>query len=181
MPDQLLAPLLAIAVGLLALGLLNAALFTAHHPGLVIVRRMVALLRETGRVLLGKLGLIERTGAPAGFSAQQLDVEVETTTEDEMLVRMIVGIQYYVLPEGVYALPHGPDEAHRPITSSVFEVLKAQIPQMSLDDLFAKKDEIASILKSELALVMEGFGLGLLDALVVHIDHRDSKAKDIDE
>ena len=33
---------------------------------------------------------------------QQLDVEIETKTEDNVFVQMVVAVQYYVLPEKVY-------------------------------------------------------------------------------
>ena len=39
-----------------------------------------------------------------------------------------------------------------------------------MDDVFEKKDEIADIVKSELAQVMEGFGSGILKALVTDIE-----------
>ena len=44
------------------------------------------------------------------------------------------------------------------------------MPKIKLDDVFARKDDIADIVKSELAEVMEDFGYGILKALVTDID-----------
>jgi regulator of protease activity HflC (stomatin/prohibitin superfamily) len=51
------------------------------------------------------------------------------------------------------------------------------VPKIKLDDVFEKKDDIANIVKSELAQVMEGFGYGILKALVTDIDP-DAKVKE---
>jgi regulator of protease activity HflC (stomatin/prohibitin superfamily) len=51
------------------------------------------------------------------------------------------------------------------------------VPKIKLDDVFEKKDEIADIVKTELAQVMEGFGYGILKALVTDIDP-DPKVKE---
>ena len=56
-------------------------------------------------------------------------------------------------------------------------MVRARVPKIKLYDVFEKKDEIADIVKSELAQVMEGFGYGILKALVTDIDP-DPKVKE---
>jgi regulator of protease activity HflC (stomatin/prohibitin superfamily) len=89
---------------------------------------------------------------------------------------MVVSVQYYVLPEKVYDAFYKLDNAQRQITSYVFDVVRAQVPKIKLDDVFEKKDDIADIVKAELEQVMEGFGYGILKALVTDIDP-DAKVK----
>ena len=101
---------------------------------------------------------------------QQLDVRIETKTEDNVFVQMVVAVQYFVLPEKVYDAFYKLDDATRQITSFVFDVVRARVPKIKLDDVFEKKDEIADIVKTELAQVMEGFGYGILKALVTDIE-----------
>jgi regulator of protease activity HflC (stomatin/prohibitin superfamily) len=90
---------------------------------------------------------------------------------------MVVAVQYFVLPEKVYDAFYKLDNATRQITSFVFDVVRAQVPKIKLDDVFEKKDDIANIVKSELSQVMEGFGYGILKALVTDIDP-DAKVKE---
>ena len=42
------------------------------------------------------------------------------------------------------------DYPHDQITSYVFDVVRAEVPKMKLDDVFVKKDDIAIAVKSEL-------------------------------
>jgi regulator of protease activity HflC (stomatin/prohibitin superfamily) len=56
------------------------------------------------------------------------------------------------------------------ITAFVFDVVRARVPRIKLDDLFEKKDEIADAVKNELSHVMYDFGYGIVKALVTDID-----------
>jgi regulator of protease activity HflC (stomatin/prohibitin superfamily) len=52
----------------------------------------------------------------------------------------------------------------------VFDVVRAQVPKINLDDVFAKKDDIAEAVKVELSHVMESFGYGIVKTLVTDIE-----------
>jgi len=56
-------------------------------------------------------------------------------------------------------------------------VVRARVPKIKLYDVFEKKDEIADLVKSGLAQVLEGFGYWILKALVTDIDP-DSRVKE---
>ena len=66
--------------------------------------------------------------------------------------------------------------ANMQITAFVFDVVRARVPRIKLDDLFEKKDEIADAVKNELSHVMYDFGYGIVKALVTDIDP-DAKVK----
>jgi regulator of protease activity HflC (stomatin/prohibitin superfamily) len=155
---------------------LIAAIFTVEQRTIVIVQRFGKFLREAGPGLHLKIPFIDHVVGRVNLRVQQLDVEIETKTEDNVFVRMVVAVQYYALPEKVYDAFYKLENANRQITSFVFDVVRAQVPKIKLDDVFEKKDDIADIVKSELALVMEGFGYGILKALVTDIDP-DAKVK----
>jgi len=122
---------------------------------------------------------IDRMVGRVNLRVQQLDVKSETKKEDNVFVQMIVAMQFYVLPELVYDTFYKLDDGRRQITSSVFGVVRARVSKVKLDDVFEKKDEIADIVKTELAQVMGGFGFGygILKALVTNIDP-DPKVKE---
>jgi len=82
-----------------------------------------------------------------------------------------------VLPDKVYDAFYKLDDARRQITSYVFDVVRAQVPKIKLDDVFEKKDDIAEAVKVELSHVMEGFGYGILKALVTDIEP-DARVKE---
>ena len=101
---------------------------------------------------------------------QQLDVKVETKTEDNVFVHVIVAVQYHVLEDKVYEAFYRLANANMQITAFVFDVVRARVPRIKLDDLFEKKDEIADAVKNELSHVMYDFGYGIVKALVTDID-----------
>ena len=144
--------------------------FTVQLRTVAIVQRLGKFTREAGPGLNVKVPFLDRVAGRINLRVQQLDVKIETKTEDNVFVQMVVSVQYYVLPEKVYDAFYKLDDARRQITSYVFDVVRAQVPKIKLDDVFEKKDDIAIIVKAELEQVMEGFGYGILKALVTDID-----------
>ena len=155
----------------------STAFFTVQQRSTAIVQRLGKFVREAGPGFRFKIPFIDRVVGRVNLRVQQLDVEIETKTKDNVFVRMVVAVQYYVLPDKVYDAFYQLDDASRQITSFVFDVVRAQVPTIKLDDVFEKKDDIANIVKSELAQVMEGFGYGILKALVTDIDP-DARVKE---
>lgn len=165
------------ALGLAVFATLVATFFTVEQRTVAIVQRLGKFVREAGPGLHIKVPFIDRVIGRVNLRVQQLDVKIETKTEDNVFVQMVVAVQYFVLPEKVYDAFYKLDDARRQITSFVFDVVRARVPKIKLDDVFEKKDEIADIVKSELAQVMEGFGYGILKALVTDIDP-DARVKE---
>ena len=155
---------------LAAIIVLRNTLFTVEQRTAVIIQRFGRFLKEAEPGIRVKIPFIDRVVGRVNLRVQQLDVEIETKTEDNVFVRLVVAVQYFVLPDKVYDAFYKLENANRQITSFVFDVVRAQVPKIKLDDVFEKKDDIANIVKSELAQVMEGFGYGILKALVTDID-----------
>jgi regulator of protease activity HflC (stomatin/prohibitin superfamily) len=168
---------IALAIAAVAIATLSSTLFTVEQRTSAIVQRLGRFVRETGPGLHAKVPFIDRVVGRMNLRVQQLDVRIETKTEDNVFVHMVVAVQYYVLPDKAYDAFYKLDDATRQITSFVFDVVRARVPRIKLDDLFEKKDEIADSVKSELAQIMEGFGYGILKALVTDIDP-DARVKE---
>jgi regulator of protease activity HflC (stomatin/prohibitin superfamily) len=52
----------------------------------------------------------------------------------------------------------------------VFDVVRAEVPKMKLDDVFVKKDDIALAVKAELNDAMINYGFDIIRTLVTDID-----------
>ncbi len=170
----------AVPLGIAAIAVIVALMltfFTVEQRTVAIVQRLGKFVREAGPGLNLKIPFIDRVAGRVNLRVQQLDVKIETKTEDNVFVHMVVAVQFYVLPEKVYDAFYKLDDARRQITSYVFDVVRAQVPKIKLDDVFEKKDDIADIVKAQLSQVMEGFGYGILKALVTDIDP-DAKVKE---
>jgi regulator of protease activity HflC (stomatin/prohibitin superfamily) len=169
----------AVALGIAAIAaiaVLMSTLFTVEQRTAAIVQRFGRFVREAGPGLNAKVPFIDKVVGRINLRVQQLDVKIETKTEDNVFVHVVVAVQYFVLPDKVYDAFYRLDDVGRQVTSFVFDVVRARVPKIKLDDVFEKKDEIADVVKGELAQVMDGFGYGILKALVTDIDP-DPKVK----
>ena len=94
-----------------------------------------------------------------------------------MFVNVLVSVQYAVLPEKVYEAFYKLNNPLVQINSYVFDVVRARVPRITLDELFEKKDEIAIAVKDELNETMVDFGFNIINSLVTDIEP-DGKVKD---
>ena len=101
---------------------------------------------------------------------QQLDVVVETKTKDDVFVKLKVSVQFKVIKEKVYDAFYKLDNPGDQITSFIFDVVRAEVPKLILDDVFLKKDDIAIAVKSELQDAMTEYGFQIIKTLVTDID-----------
>ena len=146
--------------------------------GLFIVKQQTAAIIERfGRFLVIrqpglhiKIPFIDRIAGRLSLKILQLDVIVETKTKDDVFVKLKVSVQYKVLPEKVYDAFYKLDFPQDQITSYVFDVVRAEVPKMKLDDVFEKKDDIANAVKGELNDAMINYGYDIIKALVTDID-----------
>lgn len=125
-------------------------------------------IRNSGLQL--KIPLIDRVAGRMSLKIQQLDVIVETKTLDDVFVKLKVSVQYVVIRSKVYEAFYMLEYPHEQITSYVFDVVRAEVPKMKLDDVFVKKDDIAIAVKSELQEAMLEYGYDIIKTLVTDID-----------
>ena len=146
--------------------------------GLFIVKQQTAAIIERfGRFLVIrkpglhiKIPLIDKVAGRLSLKILQLDVIVETKTKDDVFVKLKVSVQYKVLADKVYDAFYKLDYPQDQITSYVFDVVRAEVPKMKLDDVFEKKDDVANAVKGELNDAMINYGYDIIKALVTDID-----------
>jgi regulator of protease activity HflC (stomatin/prohibitin superfamily) len=150
--------------------ILISAFFIVKQQTAVIIERFGKFhsIRQSG--LHMKIPLVDRISGRLSLKIQQLDVIIETKTLDDVFVRLKVSVQYKVIRDKVYDAFYKLDYPHDQITSYVFDVVRAEVPKMKLDDVFVKKDDIALVVKSELNEVMTNYGYDIIKTLVTDID-----------
>ncbi|MFK7813808.1 MAG: SPFH domain-containing protein [Maribacter sp.] len=150
--------------------ILISAFFIVKQQTAVIIERFGKFhsIRQSG--LHMKIPLVDRIAGRLSLKIQQLDVIIETKTLDDVFVRLKVSVQYKVIKDKVYDAFYKLDYPHDQITSYVFDVVRAEVPKMKLDDVFVKKDNIALVVKSELNEVMINYGYDIIKTLVTDID-----------
>jgi regulator of protease activity HflC (stomatin/prohibitin superfamily) len=161
---------LFIPIAFVALIILFKFFFIVKQQTAVAVERFGKFhsIRSSG--LQMKIPIVDRIAGRLSLKIQQLDVIVETKTLDVVFVKLKVSVQYVVIKEKVYEAFYQLEYPHDQITSYVFDVVRAEVPKMKLDDVFVKKDDIAIAVKSELQDAMLDYGFDIIKTLVTDID-----------
>ncbi|MCH4829458.1 MULTISPECIES: SPFH domain-containing protein [Flavobacterium] len=150
--------------------LLISSFFTVKQQTAVVVERFGKFnsIRQSGLQI--KIPIIDRIAGRVNLRIQQLDVVIETKTKDNVFVKMKVSVQFKVIQEKVYDAFYKLEYPHDQITSYVFDVVRAEVPKLILDDVFVRKDDIAVAVKRELNEAMTTYGYDIINTLVTDID-----------
>ena len=162
--------ILSYVIIFIAVLLILSGLFIVKQQTSAIIERFGRFLGVRQSGLHIKIPLIDRVAGRMSLKILQLDVIVETKTKDDVFVKLKVSVQYKVLAEKVYDAFYKLDYPQDQITSYVFDVVRAEVPKMKLDDVFEKKDDIANAVKRELNDAMINYGYDIIKALVTDID-----------
>ena len=160
-------------------------LIITFFQGLFVVGQQTVAIIET----FGKFGFIahpglnfkipffQRVAGRLSLRVQQLDVKAETKTLDNVFVHVLVSVQYMVREEKIYEAFYKLQDPINQINAYVFDVVRARVPSIKLDDLFLKKDDIANAVQEELRETMGNFGFDIVNVLVTDIEP-DPKVKE---
>ena len=152
------------------IGLLFFTFFIVKQQSAAVVERFGKFVSVRQSGLQIKIPIIDSVAGRLSLRIQQLDVVVETKTKDDVFVKLKVSVQFKVIKEKVYDAFYKLDSPGDQITSFIFDVVRAEVPKLILDDVFLKKDDIAIAVKSELQDAMTEYGFQIIKTLVTDID-----------
>ena len=147
-----------------------SAFFTVKQQTSVVIERFGKFTSIRNSGLQMKVPVIDRIAGRVNLRIQQLDVIIETQTKDNVFVKMKVSVQFKVIQEKVYEAFYKLEYPHDQITAYVFDVVRAEVPKLILDDVFVRKDDIAIAVKRELNEAMTTYGYDIINTLVTDID-----------
>ena len=162
--------MLALIILPIFIGLIFLTFFIVKQQSAAVVERFgkFIIVRQSGLQI--KIPIIDVVAGRLSLRIQQLDVVVETKTKDDVFVKLKVSVQFKVIKDKVYDAFYKLDNPADQITSFIFDVVRAEVPKLILDDVFLKKDDIAIAVKSELQEAMTEYGFQIIKTLVTDID-----------
>ena len=135
-----------------------------------VIQRLGKFNRIADSGLSFKIPFIDSVAGNVNLRVLQLDVHVETKTMDNVFVNMQASVQYKVIvsktKESFYSL----DDSARQISSFIFDVIRAEVPKLELDDVFSRKDDIANAVNESLSTSMDDYGFEIIKTLITDID-----------
>lgn len=159
-----------IILAVIALFLVLGGVFTVKQQTAYVIERFKKFhsIRYAG--LQFKIPFVDTISGKISLRIQQLDVLVETKTKDDVFVRIKVSVQFQVIRDQVFDAFYQLDNPRNQITSYVFDVVRAEVPKLKLDDVFEKKDDIAIAVRDDLSGHMQNYGYNIIKTLVTDID-----------
>ncbi len=161
---------------LFAVGTILSGFFQVRTAEAVVIQRMGKFLRVANAGINFKLPWLDQIAGRIDLRVQQLALDVETKTKDNVFVKIPVSVQYHVIPEKVYEAFYKLANPKQQISSYVFNVILGHVPKMILDDAFLQQSDIAIAIKEGLDDVMKTYGYAIDQALVTDIEP-DEKVK----
>ncbi len=159
--------LIFIVIAIIALIL---SIVIVPQQTMVVIERLGKYNRILGPGLNFKIPIIERVAGRESIRIRQLDVPVETKTQDNVFVNLGVSIQFLAISEKIFDAFYKLTDVNQQITSYVYDVVRAEVPKKKLDEVFESKDEIAQTIKADLSGSMNDFGYSIVNSLITDID-----------
>lgn len=105
---------------------------------------------------------------------EQLIVNTETKTQDNVTVQVRSAVQYYVNKDMVYEAYFLLNDKHQQMMAYVDDVVRSELPILTLDQAYEEKTEMASNVHRVLSDAMQKYGVIIKQVLIVDLqpDHK---------
>lgn len=168
MNEELLIP--SAVGGVILLLLIIKSVIIVPEKKIYVIQRLGKFKRMASPGLGFIIPFIDQKAGVINMRVQQLDVDVETKTRDDVFVHLRVSVQFQVMSDKIFDAHYSLDNHRHQIASYVFDDVRAEVPKMELDDVFAKKEDIAQAVRQNLADSMDDYGYSIVKALITDID-----------
>ena len=161
---------IVIAVLVLALIIFLLGIFVVPQQQADVIERFGKYHRVALAGIHAKIPLVDRIAAKTNLRVNQLNVKLETKTKDNVFVTVEVSAQFRVEAANVATAYYELVDPAGQLRSYMEDALRSAIPALSLDDAFARKDDIASDVQQTVGQEMQRFGFSVIKTLVTAID-----------
>lgn len=174
--------LLIIGGGIVVIFLLIvffSGLFTVEQQTHAVVERFGKFQKVCGPGLNFKVPLIDSVSGRITHRVRELEVNIETKTQDDVFVNLIIAVQFFVREETdtILAAHYKLMNPREQMRSYIFDTVRALVPEMPVDNVFSEKEKIAVAVKERLERTMQDFGYTIVQSLVNDIQP-DAKVKE---
>lgn len=175
---ELLAVLLLVLVVFVVVGLVSGNLFyVVKQQHAVIIERLGKFYKIVGAGLHAKIPFVDRRAATVSLRTMKNGFNIDCKTEDNVTIGLEVSAQYHVSYErgaqpqqsGVYRSYYMLQQPVAQMRDFITDALRSSIPVYTLDEVFAKKDDIAKDVNATVSEQMAAYGFTLVSTLITKI------------
>ncbi len=117
-----------------------------------------------------KVPFIDRIVHRTNMRVMQLNLNIETKTLDNVFAEVVASAQYRVDPKNVATAYYELTDPTIQLRSYMEDALRSAIPALTIDDAFARKNDVASDVQRTVSGEMERFGFFVVKTLITSID-----------
>ncbi len=117
-----------------------------------------------------KIPIVDQIAAKVPLRIQQLDQTITTKTKDNVFVSLQTSVQYRVDTNNVQAAYYELQDPEAQISSYIEDNIRNAVPNLTLDEAFVQKDQLAMDVERTLKESMSSFGYIIIKTLVTDID-----------
>jgi len=170
----LVVPILVIFI-LVIVGLNSFFVVKQQHA--VIIERLGKFSRIVPAGFHVKIPIIDRRAATVSLRTMKNGFDIDVKTEDNVTIGLEVSAQYHVSYEmgagpedsGVYKSYYMLQQPVAQMRDFITDALRSSIPVYTLDEVFAKKDDIAKDVNATVSEQMAAYGFTLVSTLITKI------------
>lgn len=154
------------------------AIYIVPQQKVAIIERLGKFNRTAPAGLHFRIPIIERIAARVDLRTRQEEFAIDAKTKDNVTVTMSIAAQYRVSitpgmsPEqsGVWRSYYMLANPVAQMRSYLIDALRSSVPQYTLDEVFDKKDAIASDVNVTVSGLMVAYGFDVVSTLITSID-----------
>ena len=151
--------------------------FVVKQQHSVIIERLGKFSGIVGAGFHAKIPFIDRKAATVSLRTMKNGFDIDVKTQDNVTIGLEVSAQYHVSYEkgstpaesGVYKSYYMLQQPVAQMRDFITDALRSSIPVYTLDEVFAKKDDIAKDVNATVSEQMDAYGFTLVSTLITKI------------
>ena len=175
--EFLAGAIVPLVVILLVVAIATGSFFVVKQQHAVIIERLGKFNRIVGAGFHFKIPFLERKAATVSLRTMKNGFNVDVKTEDNVTIDLEISAQYRVdgrngatpADSGVYKSFYMLQNPVEQMRDFLTDALRSAIPVYTLDEVFAKKDDIARDVNETVAEQMAAYGFTLVSTLITRI------------
>ncbi len=157
--------------------LLPSACYVVEQQHAVIIERLGKFNRIVNAGFHVKVPVIDRKAATVSLRTMKNGFGIDVKTQDNVTIGLEVSAQYHVsydmgaspADSGIYKSYYMLQEPVDQMRDFITDALRSSIPVYTLDEVFAKKDDIAKDVNATVSEQMAAYGFTLVSTLITKI------------
>lgn len=167
----------SIIILVLVVAIVGGAFFVVKQQSAVIIERLGKFQSIRGAGFHVKLPFIDNKAATVSLRTRKNGFDIDVKTKDNVTIGIEVSAQYHVSydmgsrPEesGIYKSYYMLQQPVAQMRDFITDALRSSIPAYTLDEVFAKKDDIAKDVNVTVSEQMADYGFTLVSTLITKI------------